>query len=506
MDAVTSGAGSSKAGQAVADPRRWRALAVLGLIQFMFVVDATVVNIALPRIQRDLGFSPSGLAWVVNAYVVMAAGLLLLGGRLADIFGRRRMFLIAAVVFGLASIASGAAQSPEMLVASRFVQGMGEALGVPAALGLVFLMFTDPGERMKAIGIWGGLSGLAGTLGVVISGVLTDLASWRWLFYINIIAVVIALVLVPRLVSESRMTRQQHGFDFAGAITATGGLVAVVYGLLQAVTHPWGSSQVLLPLLGGLVLLAVMVFIESRSADPLIPLRFFTDRTRSVSYFAIIATGCAFFTFVYLVTLFQQQILAFSPLRGGLSNLPLGLAIGIGVGLAAGFVPKMGAKPAMTIGLLGTALGLWLVSGIHIGTSYWSGILPGMIIFGIFFGLVTAVAANTALNNVTGQDSSLASAVLNVMLQIGGAIGLAGAATIALRYAAGQVESGVPQQVATTEGYSVALRVAAVILVLGAVAVLAFLENIKPKPGQMPGVELPEQGAKPAGVSAGSTA
>lgn len=502
MDATTSPA-HTPPDRAEADPRRWKGLAALGLIQFMFVIDATVVNVALPTIQGDLDFTPSGLAWVVNSYIVMAAGLLLLGGRLADYFGRRRMFLIGTIIFGIASVASGAAVTPEMLVVSRFAQGVGEAFGIPAALGLVFLMFSDPGERMKALGIWGGLSGLAGTLGVVLSGVVTDLASWRWLFFVNVPVVLFALFVVPRLVSESKMVRDNHRFDIPGALTATGGLVAVVYGLLQAVQHPWGSWQVLLPLLGGLALLALMVLLESRSPAPLIPLRFFSDRTRTISYIATLTTGSAFFTYVFLVTLFQQQVLGFSPMRGGLSNLPLGIAIGVGVGLSTGLMPKFGTKPIMAVGLLGSAVALFLTSGISVDTSYATGILPGMILFGIFFGLITAAAANAALNNVTGQDSSLASAVLNVMLQVGGAIGLAGGATIALRYAASRLTEGAPADVAETDGYAMAFRVVSVLLVLAAVAVIALLKNIKPKPGTMPGVELDEEPAAVAKAPVG---
>ncbi|MBI1757955.1 MAG: MFS transporter [Actinobacteria bacterium] len=471
---------------------------MLGLIQFMFVIDATVVNVALPRIQHDLGFSRPGLAWVVDGYVLMAAGLLLLGGRLADIFGRRRMFLIGVVVFGVASVASGAAITSEMLVASRFVQGVGEALGVPAALGLVLMLFSDSRERMKAVGIWGGVSGLAGTLGVVISGVLTDLVSWRWIFYINVPIVLIALFLVPRLVSESQMVREDHRFDFAGAITATGGLAAIVYGLLQAVSHPWGSWQVLMPLLGGLALLALMVLIEARSLTPLIPLRFFTDRTRVGSYLVILVAGCVFFTYVFLLTLFEQQVLGYSPLKGGLFYLPLGLEIGVGVGISTALMPRLGAKLLMFVGLVGTAVGLLLTSGIHVGTSYASGVLPGMSMFGVFFGMVMPTTANTALHKVTGQDSSLASAVLNAMQQIGGALGLAGSATIALRYAASQIHDGVPPDVAATEGYALAFRIAAVLLVLGAVLAVILLENVKPQPES---AEAAPVASTPAGPS-----
>ncbi|MDI1461443.1 DHA2 family efflux MFS transporter permease subunit [Catellatospora sp. KI3] len=484
------------------DPLRWKALAVLGLIQFIFVVDATVVNVALPRIQDDLGFSAPGLAWVVNGYTVMAAGLLLLGGRLADILGRRRMFLIAAIIFGLASAASGAASSAEMLVVSRFVQGLGEAFGVPAALGIVFVLFSEPKERMKAVGIWGGLSGIAGTLGVVLSGVLTDLASWRVLFYINVPIVLFALIVVPRLIKESRMVRDGNRFDFLGAITATLGLVSVVYALLQGVQHEWGSSEVLVPLIVGVALLIGLVGIEARSRAPLIPLWFFGDRTRAISYVAIVFTGCAFFTYVFLLTLFQQELLHFSPLQGGLANLPLGLAIGIGVGLSTGMMPKMGAKPVMVVGLIGAAVGLFLTSFISLQTSYVTGVLPGMLLFGIFFGLVTSASANTALHRVTGQESGIASAVLNVMMQIGGAIGLAGAATIALRFAAGEISEGVAPDVATASGYALAFRIAAALLLLGGLATIVFMQNMMPS---FPGA-APADGAIPEQVSDDSDA
>src|ERR1700728_1966493 len=211
-----------------ADPRRWKALLVLALIQFMLVLDVTVVNVALPRIQQNLGFTHSGLAWVVNGYVLMAGGFLLLGGRLADLFGRRRLFLVGVAIFAVASATCGAAISPGMLVASRFVQGLGEAFAAPASLGLIALLFPDPRERIKALGIWGGIAGLGGTTGTVISGVLVDLASWRWIFFINLPVALFALLMVPRLVSESRMVRESARPDYAGAVTGTAGLIAVV--------------------------------------------------------------------------------------------------------------------------------------------------------------------------------------------------------------------------------------------------------------------------------------
>jgi EmrB/QacA subfamily drug resistance transporter len=460
------------------DPRRWRALAVLGLIQFILVVDVSIVNVALPRIQHDLHFSHPGLAWVVNGYVLMAGGLLLLGGRLADMFGRRRLFLLGVGLFAVASAASGAAASPGMLVSSRFVQGVGEALAAPAALGLLVVLFPDPRERTKALGIWGGLAGLGGTTGAVLSGVLTNFASWRWIFYINVPVALVALLLVPRLVSESRMVREQHRIDFGGAAAATGGLVAIVYGLLAGTRHPWGSSQVLLPLLGGLGLLAAMVVIEARSEAPLIPLRFFANRTRAVANFATLFSTSAFFSWVFLMTLFEQQVLHYSPLKGGLGYLPLGFGIGAGMGIGTALMPRIGVKRLWSASYFGAAVGLLITSQVHAGSSYFGGVLPGMVVLALSFGLGFAPAMNAALHRVTGQDSSLASGVQGTMQQVGGALGLAGLATLALRHAATEVSHGVAPKLAAVHGYVLAFRIGAAMLVIGGVLVLVLLERV----------------------------
>jgi EmrB/QacA subfamily drug resistance transporter len=484
MAIENAGAESALREAAEPDPRRWRALFVLGLVQFMLVLDVTVVNVALPRIQHDLGFSRSGLAWVVNGYVIMAGGLLLLGGRLADLFGRRRLFLIGVGVFALASAVCGAATGTGMLVAGRFVQGTGEALAAPAALGLIALLFPDPGERVKALGIWGGLSGLAGVSGVVISGVLTDLASWRWIFYINLPVALVALLLVPRLVSESRMDRDGRRPDIAGAASVTGGLVAVVYGLLQAASHPWGSWQVLLPLLGGLALLVALVVVESRAAVPLIPLRFFADRTRVVANIGGLFFLAGFVSYIFLLTLFQQQVLGFSPLTGGFAYLPFGVSMGAGVGLAAGLLPRLGIRPLLTAGFLGATAGLLLTSGIHAGVSYAGGVLPGMIVLGVFCGVVSVAGANAALHGVTGQDSGLASGVQTAVQQVGSALGLACLVTLALRHAAGESRHGVAAGVAATHGYVLAFRVAAVLFAVGGVLVWALLGRVGARSGE----------------------
>src|SRR6266550_3383708 len=455
-DQIPDSVGPRRAGP---DPRRWKALGVLGLIQFMLVLDITVVKVALPYIRNDLHFSATGLAWVVNGYVLMAGGLLLLGGRLADILGRRRLFLLGVGVFAIASATCGAAADPGMLVASRFLQGAGEAMAAPASLGLIALLFPDPHERMKALGLWGGIAGLGGTSGTVISGALVDFASWRWIFFVNLPVALFALVTVPRLVSESRMVREAKRPDYAGAITGTGGLIAVVDGLLQAATHPWGDWQVLLPLLGGLGLLALMVRIEAVSDAPLIPLEFFKNRTRVVTNFVTLFFSSAFFSYFFLLTLFEQQILGYSPLKGGLSYLPFGLTIGAGIGLGTGLMPR-----------------------IDVNSTYAGNVLPGMMVLGLASGISFPAIGNASLHEVTGQDSSLASGVQSAMQQVGGALGLSCLVTLGLRHAAGQIRHGTLPDVAATHGYVLAFRIGAVLCLIGGVLVLFLLEHVVAQP------------------------
>jgi EmrB/QacA subfamily drug resistance transporter len=479
-----------------ADPRRWKALGVLALIQFMLILDVTVVNVALPRMQQDLGFSRAGLAWVVNGYVLMAGGLLLLGGRMADIFGRRRLFLLGVGLFALASAACGAAVDPGMLVASRFLQGAGEALAAPASLGLIALLFPDPRERMKALGLWGGIAGLGGTSGTVIGGALVDLASWRWIFLVNVPVALAALLLVPRLVSESRMVRDSSRPDIAGAVTGTAGLIAVVDGLLAAASHPWGSWQVTLPLVGGIALLGLMVFIEARSDAPLIPLSFFRNRTRVATNAVTLFFSSSFFSYFFLLTLFEQQILGWSPLKGGLSYVPFGLTIGAGIGVGTALMPRLGVKPLLATGYFGCALGLYLTSGLSVESTYTGGILPGMMVLGFFSGISFPAVGNAALHEVTGQDSSLASGVQSAMQQVGGALGLSCLVTLALRHAAGQISRGVDAAVASTHGYALAWQVGAVLLMIGGVLVLALFERVAAVP-RSPEAELVAQPATP---------
>ncbi|OLT19119.1 hypothetical protein BJF79_02565 [Actinomadura sp. CNU-125] len=495
MDPVTPRAADAQP-EPAPDPRRWTALWVLCLIQFMLTLDMTVVNIALPAIQSDLEVSDSGLAWVVNGYVLMAGGLLLLGGRFSDIFGRRLIFVAGVVTFGVASAICAAAVNPGMLIGGRFLQGAGEALAAPASLGLIAVLFTDTKERAKALGIWGGVSGLGGVLGTVLSGVLTDLANWRWVFYINIPVALITLFMASRVVPESRMADRYSRIDFPGAVLGTSGLVAIVYGLLQASTHDWGAWQVLLPLLGGVALLALLVLVEVRTREPLIPLRALANRTRATTNFITLFQASGFFSYVFLLTLFEQQVLGYSPLEGGLGYLPLGVGIGVGVGIGAGMMANLGVKPVLAIGFFGSAVGLLMTTFmVDADSSYLSGVLPGMAVFGLFSGLCFPTTANAALHNVTTENAGLASGVQTAMQQVGGAIGLAFLVTLALRETADQIGAGVAPGDAAADGYWMALRVAAVMLVIGGVLILALFESVSGRPRNALGEYMPEKEA-----------
>lgn len=464
------------------DPRRWRVLALLSGLQFMILLDMTVVNVALPRIQFSLGFTESGLVWVVNGYVLMSGGLLLLGGRLADYFGRRRLLLTGVAIFAVASAVCGAAGSPAMMIAGRVGQGVAEALAAPASLGLIALLFTDPKERTKALGVWGGLVAIGGTLGYVISGVLTDLASWRWLFYVNLPVALLVLVLIPRMVAESRMVRERgRGLDVLGAVTSTAGLFAIVFGLLRAAEHPWGSATVVVPLVAGVVLLGAMVVVERRARNPLIPLRFFANRTRSVVNGTSLFFMAAFISYTFMLSLFEQHVLDYSPLRTGLAWLPLGLAIGAGIGVGTALTPRVGVRAVTTAGFVGAGVGLFLTSQLDVDTTYLGGILPGMVVFGLFAGATMPAATTAALHGVTGQDSGLASGVQSTMQQIGSALGLAVLVTLALRFAGDDLARGVARDVATTSGYASALRIGAGLMVLGGVLVAVLFERVRPE-------------------------
>ena len=451
-----------------ADPRRWKALAVLALVQFMIVIDITVVNVALPSIQRALHFSAGGLAWVVDGYALTAGGLLLLGGRIGDLLGRRRLFLIGTALFAVASLVSGAAQNQSMLIIGRFAQGAGEALASPAALALLVLLFTDSKERTRALGIWGGLAGLGATVGVVLSGIVVSYLDWRWIFFINVPIAVIAIALVPRLVSESKAEHSSRRFDIPGAFLVTGGILALVDGFLAASRHPWGSPAVVWPLVGGVVALLALVVVESRSSDPLIPLKFFENRTRVSANVATAVMASGMFGMFFLLTLYLQQVLAYSPLKAGLAYVPFGIGLVAGIGVSTQVLERLGARMVIAGSYIVVALGLLLLGGITVHGSYVGSLLPSIVMISFGMGAAFPATQIAALHQVSEEDAGLGSGVQNTVMQVGGSLGLAVLVTVALRHAGSVAAAGSAPAVAATSGYALAFRVAAGALIAAA--------------------------------------
>lgn len=445
----------------LSDRRRWTALAVIALIQFILVLDITVVNNALPHIQSSLHFSRAGLAWVVDGYVLTAGGLLLLGGRLADLLGRKRMFMIGVTVFAVASVLSGAASSSAMMVASRLLQGVGEALASPAAFGLVALLFTEAGERAKAIGVMGGVAGVGGTLGPVLSGLFISVATWRWIFYVNVPVALFSVIAVSRLVAESRAARPEgrHQADVSGAVLGTLGLSGLVFGFISAGNHAWGNPQVWLSLLVGGLLAAAFVVRERTAAEPLVPAGFFRNPTRVTSNVANMLFASVFFTLFFLLTLYWQQVLHWSAIKTGVAYLPFGVAIGLGIGLASALVPKVGFKWMMAAGAALFAIGMLLVTGITVHGSYVTQALPGMLVMALGSGINFATFGIASVWGVSEQDASLAAGIQSTAQQVGGAVGLAVLATIAMRHATTAVAHHTSVALAQTSGAILAFRV-----------------------------------------------
>ena len=454
------------------DPRRWKALSVLLLVQFMIILDVSVVNIALPAIQQDLGFSRAGLTWVVDSYVLVAGSLLLFGGRLGDVLGRRRMFLAGVAVFGLASLVCGLAQDPGTLVGARLAQGLGEALAAPAALGLIAVLFTDTAERIKAIGLFGGISGIAGTSGPIVSGALVEFSTWRWIFLINLPVALVALVVVPRLV-DGGTSRRGSGLDVRGALLVTAGLTALVFGLIEAASHDWSDARVLVPLLAAAILLPVFALSQRSAQDPLLPLSFLRERTRLATDGVALLFSTVFFAQFFVTTLYLQLVLGFGPLRAGLAFLPFGIAVGLALGLATKVIPRVGLRPVLVTGLLLAAAGALAFTRITADGSFLTQVLPASVLLALGSGLVLPALGNGAVHGVTDEDAGLASGVLQSLQQIGGAIGLAVLTTLSLRRAENQIAAGADPAVATTDGYVLALQVGVVVLLVAA-AVAAY--------------------------------
>jgi EmrB/QacA subfamily drug resistance transporter len=469
----------SGAATKAAHPRRWTVLVLLCLVEFMLLLDDTVVNVALPSIRADLGFSLANLAWVVNAYVLVFGGFLLLGGRLADLYGRRRVFLLGTAVFALASLGSALARDQVMLIAARAVQGLGAALAAPAALSMIAVLFTDPKERARALGLWGSLTALGGTTGVVVSGVLTDEVNWRWIFLVNLPVAAIPLVLIPRLAPESRRT-SQHGFDLPGAVTVTLGTGTLVYGVLETVTHGWSSPRTVLALTAAAALLTAFVVIETRTAQPLVPLRFFRRRRPATANGLQLLMASANFGTFFLLTLYLQQVLGYSPIRAGLCYTGFFVGIFFGFGTGSPLVPRLGVRPFMVGGFVLLAAGMFWFAQVPADGRYWSDILPGFLLMSVGIAWTALTVTIAGMTDVPEAETGLASGLLNASAQVGGALGLAVLVTIASHRTGVLAAAGRDALAAQLAGTHLAFFCGGVLLVLAAVVAAVFVGRLKP--------------------------
>ena len=502
MDPVSVGVGDTNEtgpvspAEAVPDPRRWTILVIVVVAQLMVVLDASIVTIALPSIQRALHISVANRQWAITAYTLAFGGLLLLGGRVADFGGRRRMFMVGLVGFAAASALGGAAVDQGMLLGSRALQGAFAALMAPAALSILTTTFQhDAGERAKAFGAYGAVSGAGAAIGALAGGVLTEYASWRWCLLINVPIALLAAVAAWRVIGESRV-RGTTRYDVPGALLSTAGLVSLVYGFTKAVTDGWSSATTLTWLAVGVLLLAAFVVVEARSSHPLLPLRVVLERNRGGSYLATLLNTVGLFAMFIFVSYYMQTILHYSAAKAGVAFLPFALGVIVAAGAATSLLPKIGPRIAMTAGLFATALGLLWLTQIGVDTSYWTHLFPQQIVMSLGLGLAFPALSSTALTKVQEQDSGVASAMVNTTQQVGASLGAALLNTVAATATANYLVSHGPRLAANAvvHGFTVAFGVGAIIVAAGAVA-SAVLVNAKASDLSSP---APEPAAKEA--------
>jgi EmrB/QacA subfamily drug resistance transporter len=452
--------------------RKWLALVLLAAAQFVVVLDASIVNVALPSIGTDLKFSQENLSWVVNAYVLVFGGFLLLGGRMADLLGRRRLFMIGLALFALASLLGGLAQSEGQLIAARALQGLGGALLSPAALSLVTTIFTEGAERNKALGVWGAVAGSGGAAGVLLGGILTDGLGWEWVLFVNVPIALIAIALAPRLLVESR-SGGHTTFDAAGAFTITAGLSLFVYALVDANDAGWGSVQTLGLGALAIALIAAFVVIELRSKAPLVPFAIFRNRTLTGANITGILTAASLFSMFFFISLYMQQVLGYDALKAGVSYLPLAVGIIFAAGAASQLTTRLGFKPVFVTGMLLIAAGLLWFSRVSPGGTFAGDVLFPSLLAAVGLGFAFVSMTIAAVTGVSAQQAGLASGLINTAQQVGGALGLAILAAVATA----TTGDAVRDPAALTEGFRDAFLVGAGFAVLGAVLALTLIRS-----------------------------
>jgi EmrB/QacA subfamily drug resistance transporter len=455
------------------------ALLLLAMTQFVVVIDASIVNIALPSIGVALHFSQANLSWVVNAYTLTFGGFLLLGGRLADLMGRRRMFMIGLIVFSLASLLGGLAQSEAWLIAARAVQGLGAAIVSPAALSIITTTFAEGEERNRALGVWGAVAGAGGAAGVLLGGVLTSGLSWRWVLFVNVPIGLLCTMLAPRLLEESHAESESRDFDIPGAVTVTAGLALLVYALVDAVNVGWGSAATLAKIAGATVLLVAFVLIEQRRRAPIMPFSIFRLRTLRGANAVALLIGMSLFSMFFFISLYMQQVLGFTPLKAGLSYLPLAVGIILSAGAASVLVTRIGFKPVLLAGLLFIAAGLLWFSQVRTHGSFGVDVLGPSLLAAVGLGLSFVPVTIAAVTGTKPQEAGLASGLVNTAQQVGGALGLAILATIANSRTKSvlQASGGHDLHSALTKGFERAFLVGAGFAVVGALLTIVLISS-----------------------------
>ena len=456
--------------------RKWLALALLCAVQFMVVLDIAIVNVALPSIQVDLGFSQENLQWVISAYALLFGGFLLLGGRAADLLGRRRLFMAGTILFGVASLLAGFAWSDEALIAARALQGLGAAIITPAGLSILTTTFAEGKERNAALGAWGGVGAFGAVAGVLLGGVLTDALSWEWIFFVNVPVAALALGLAPVLLRESH-DLTVRSFDAPGAVLVTGGLVALVFAITQAHEFGWASVETIGILAGSATLLGAFLAWEARAAEPLMPFSIFRLRTLTGANVAGFILGTAVFAMFLMLTLYMQQVLGYSAMRTGIAYLAVAGTAIVWSGVAAQLVNRVGVKPVLAMGMASLTAGLIYFTQVSVGGSYVTDLLPGFLLIAVGLGFSFVPISIAALAGVKPSEAGLASGLINTTQQIGGALGVAVLSTIATSTTSDGVTSGTSLPFALTDGFQAAFIAATAIAVVGIVAALVLIRG-----------------------------
>jgi EmrB/QacA subfamily drug resistance transporter len=458
------------------DPHRWRILAVVATAFFMTILDVSIVNVALPSIGKDLNFSQENLQWVITAYAIAFGGFLLLGGRAADLLGRRRVFMVGVVIFTIASLVCGLAQSEGMLIASRAVQGFGGAIISPAALSIVMTSFEEGADRNKALGVWGALGGSGAAVGVLLGGILTDYLSWRWIFFVNVPVGAVVLLLTPRIVHESRREDAERHYDALGAVLVSAGLALLVYAISEAPNVGWATPRTILLLIASVALLIGFLVNERRLSDPLMPFHIFRVRTVAGANVVGFLLGAVIFANFFLLTLYVQDILHYSPVKTGLTFLATAGTAVLSAGVAQALTTRFGPKPIIVIGLaLLTAAMVWY-SQIPVHGKFASDLLPGYLMVGVGIAFAFVPVSIAALAGVVEREAGLASGLINTSQQIGGAIGTAVASTVFATHYKALLKAGRSVADALTHGYGYAFWALAF---FGLAAIVAALTLIR---------------------------